>query len=151
MIRSALYGIPYSATGTIALGYFPVFALRSMIASSNNSGSMFHVSGSESTSTGVAPRYVTGCVEAQNVKLCTITSSPGFTPQFSNPRCTAAVPALSATTRFVGVLRSPLGGSGAMNSSRSFSNPFTFGPRGTTQFVSNASFTYFCSIPSSLM
>ena len=27
----------------------------------------------------------------------------------------------------------------------------TFGPRGTTQFVSKASFTYFCSIPSSLM
>ena len=37
------------------------------------------------------------------------------------------------------------------NSSRSFSKPFTFGPRGTTQFVSKASFTYFCSIPSSLM
>ena len=141
MIRSALYGIPYRATGTIALGYFPVFALRSTIAFSNNLGSMFQVSGSESTSTGVAPRYVTGCVEAQNVKLCTITSSPPFTPAANSPRCTAAVPADNATTRFPSPTKS----------SRSFSNPFTFGPKGTTQLVSKASFTYFCSIPSSLI
>ena len=36
-------------------------------------------------------------------------------------------------------------------SSRLCSNAFTFGPIGTTQLVSNASFTYFCSKPSSDM
>ena len=35
------------------------------------------------------------------------------------------------------------------NSSRLFSKAFTLGPIGTTQFVSNASLTYFCSQPSS--
>ena len=37
------------------------------------------------------------------------------------------------------------------NASKSPSNPLTFGPIGTTQLVSNASFTYFCSIPVSLI
>lgn len=36
MISSILYGIPYSATGTIAFGYLPIFSLRSMIAFSSN-------------------------------------------------------------------------------------------------------------------
>ena len=99
---------------------------------------MFQVSGSESIITGVAPKYVIGCVDAQKVKLCTSTSSPGFTPAASRPRCTAAVPEESAITRFPSPTKS----------SKSFSNPFTFGPSGTTQFVSNASLMYFCSIPS---
>ena len=49
-------GVIKDATGTIAFGYFPVTAFRSMIAFSNSSGSMFQVVGSESTNTGVAPR-----------------------------------------------------------------------------------------------
>ena len=162
IIRSIWYGMPYSATGTIALGFLPVLAILSLIASSSNSGSIFHVSRSESMNTGVAPRYVIGCEEAQNVKLCTSTSSPGPTPHANSARCTAAVPALSATTRFSfnsGVIMHcelcartcSLCLQRIMNCSRSFSNPFTFGPRGTTQFVSNASLIYFCSHPSSLM
>ena len=107
MIRSALYGMPYSATGTIAAGFLPVLAMRSLMASSSRSGSMFQVSGSESIITGVAPRYVIGCVEAQNVKLCTSTSSPGFTPAASRPRCTAAVPEDNATTRLLKPLSCP--------------------------------------------
>ncbi len=59
---------------------------------------MFHVSRSESTNTGVAPRYVMGWEEAQKVNDCTSTSSPGLTPQAISARCTAAVPADSATT-----------------------------------------------------
>ena len=37
--------------------------------------------------------------EAQKVKLCTMTLSPGPTPHAISPRCTAAVPAERATTR----------------------------------------------------
>ena len=37
-------------------GYFPVFSLRSMMAFSRSSGSMFQESASESMNTGVAPR-----------------------------------------------------------------------------------------------
>ena len=49
--------MPYSATGTIAFGYFPVFAFRSMIAASSSFGSIFHVSPSDPTNTGLAPRW----------------------------------------------------------------------------------------------
>ena len=74
--------------------------------------------------------------EAQKVKLCTITSSPCPTPQASRARCTAAVPALKATT----FLFCPT------KHSKSCSKAFTFGPSGTTQFVSKAS----CMKPISL-
>ena len=82
-----------------------------------------------------------GCEEAQKVKLCTMTSSPAFTPAAMSPRWTAAVPLERATTRLFW----------PTNSSRSFSNPFTLGQSGTTQLVSNASCTYFFSMPVSLM
>ena len=41
---------------TVAFGLRPVLAMRSAIAASSRSGSKFHVSRSESTNTGVAPR-----------------------------------------------------------------------------------------------
>ena len=39
----------------MALGFFPVFAILSSMASCKSCGDMFHVSGSLSTKTGVAP------------------------------------------------------------------------------------------------
>ena len=128
----------------MAFGLRPVLAIRSLMASSSRSGSMFHDSASESTNTGVAPQYVIGCDDAQKVNDCTRTSSPGPTPHAISARCTAAVPADSATTflsRGVASSRS------STNSSRSFSKPLTFGPRGTTQLASNASLIKSCSLP----
>ncbi len=100
-------------------------------------GEMFQVRGSLSTSTGVAPRYLMGLQLAQKVKLWQITSSPGPTPSEISAKCTAAVPADSATT----CLPSPT------NCSRSASKPLTFGPNGTTQLSANASSIYFISLP----
>ena len=131
----------------MALGFLPVFAMRSFIASSSSCGSMFHVSSSESTNTGVAPRYVTGWDDAQNVKLWTSTSSPGPTPHASSARCTAAVPAESATTFLSSTLLFAAPLQSFAKASKSTSKPLTLGPRGTTQFVSNASWIYFISFP----
>ena len=148
----------------MALGFFPVLAMRSLIAVSSRSGSIFHVSASESTNTGVAPRYVTGWLDAQNVNDCTSTSSPGPTPQAIRARCTAAVPADSATTflssgsassqRFPDTSEpsqwftlSSEPSQWFTNASRSFSKPLTFGPRGTTQLSANASFIKSISLP----
>ena len=119
-----------------------------MIAFSRSSGSIFHVVLSESIKTGFAPRYVIGLDEAQNVNDCTQTSSPAFTPQATRARCIAAVPALKHTTF---LSRSVPSEHLLAKSARFCSNALTFGPIGTTQLVSNASFTYFCSYPSSLM
>ena len=141
IMRVQLYGMPYSATGIMALGVLPVLAILSLMASSRRSGSIFHVSFSESMKTGVAPKYVIGWLEAQKVKLCTSTSSPRPTPQAIRARCIAAVPADRATTSCLP----------PWNSFRSASKAFTFGPNGTTQLVSNASCMYFCSRPCSLM
>ena len=82
----------------MAFGFLPVFSILSAIALSKSCGSMFQVSFSLSTNTGFAPKYLIGLLEAQNVKVCTITSSPAFTSQSIKARCTAAVPALNATT-----------------------------------------------------
>ncbi len=55
--------------------------VRGVIAASIFSASMLNVSGRMSTKTGVAPKRVMQLTEAKNVKLGTITSSPG--PMFS--------------------------------------------------------------------
>ncbi len=106
---------------------------------------MFHESGSESTKTGVAPRYVTGWLEAQNVKDCTSTSSPGPTPHASRARWTAAVPALRHATALSSVAAPS--SRRLTNAASSSSKAFTFGPIGTTQFESKASFMKSISRP----
>ncbi len=81
-------------------GLRPVTATRWLMAFSRRSGSMFHESGSESTNTGVPPRYVTRWLEAQNVNDCTSTVA-GPTPHTAEARWTAAVPALRHATCLV--------------------------------------------------
>ena len=69
-----------------------------------------------------------------------ITVSPSPTSNNFTARCSAAVPALSALQCAIPVY-----------ASISRSKPLTFGPSGAIQLVSNASFTYCCSYPSSLI
>ena len=80
------------------------------------------------------------------MKLWQITSSPSPTPKSINPKCNAAVPALNATTCFPSssTFNFPFS---IKKSRRAFSKAFTFGPNGTTQFVSNASCINSCSRP----
>ncbi len=52
----------------MAFGFFPL-AILSMIASSSAIGHKFHVSGSLSIKTGVAPKYKIGLAEAEKVIL----------------------------------------------------------------------------------
>lgn len=82
------------------------------------------------------------------MKLCTSTSSPAFTPQPIRARWTAAVPALRQTTVLSSCVPSLLA---LAKLARSCSKALTLGPMGTTQLVSKASCTYFCSMPDSLM
>src|SRR5690606_14833362 len=109
--------------------------ILSLIAASKAFGQRFQVSGSLSTKTGVAPRYIIGLAEAEKVMLWQITSSPASTPNKINPKCKAAVPALKAPTNT----------SCFKYCSKSCSKPLTLGPSGATQLVSKASCTYFCS------
>lgn len=80
------------------------------------------------------------------MKLWQITSSPSPTPKSINPKCNAAVPALKATTCFpsFSTFNFPFP---IKKSRKAFSKAFTFGPKGTTQFVSNASCINSCSRP----
>ena len=125
----------------MALGFRPVFCIRSLMACSKRAGSMFQVSASLSTKTGLAPRYLTGFADAEKVKLWQMTSSPGPTPSITRPRCMADVPDAKATTWMGWSALRPC------HPSKSFSNPSTFGPRGTTQLVSKACCTNSCSLP----
>lgn len=70
-----LAGIPYWCTIIIAFGLFP-YLILSAIKYSSISGSIFHVSGSESINIGTAPRYKIGFTVAEKVKDDAITSSP---------------------------------------------------------------------------
>ena len=65
--------------------------VRSVIAASAASRSIRPVTGSQSTSTGVAPACSTALADATKVIDGTITSSPGPTPSARIPRMSAAV------------------------------------------------------------
>ena len=77
---------------------FLFFEILSFIASSRKNGDIFQFTGSESTKTGLAPRYFIGFADAENVKDWQITSSPYPTPNCISAKCKAAVPELSAAT-----------------------------------------------------
>ena len=66
--------------------------VRAVMARLTASGSMFNVSGSLSTKTGLALRYPTTSAVAAKVMVGKMTSSPSLTPIASNARCSAAVP-----------------------------------------------------------
>ena len=71
---------------------------------------------------------------AEKVRDWQITISSLPTPAAFNAKCIAAVPEESAAACPVPTY-----------SANSSSKPLTFMPKGATQFVSNASFTYACS------
>ena len=70
--------------------------VRGVTAASIFAGSMHHVSGSTSTSTGRAPARITTLAVTTMVKSGMITSSPGPTPSTSSARCSPVVPLLHA-------------------------------------------------------
>ncbi len=78
---------------------------------------MFNVSGSQSTSTGFAPKYATTSADAANVIVGTTISSPAATPMASSARWSAAVAELTATA-----CRAPT------NRAKSHSNVRAFAP-----------------------
>lgn len=92
------HGIPYRCTGRTP-------TVRRVMALSTASVSRFHVSISQSTSTGVAPQYATALAVATYVKVGTITSSPGCTPSASSAMCSATVPFAVASACDVPVKR----------------------------------------------
>ena len=73
--------------------------VRGVTARSTAAGSMFSVSGSTSTMTGVAPAWWMTCAVAQNVIVVVMTSSPGPMPAAASAICMAAVPELTARAR----------------------------------------------------
>ena len=91
IISSILAGVPYKCTITTAFG-FGYFSKAFFSAS----GSIFHVSLSQSINTGVAFWYIIGFAVAENVSDEQNTISPSFTSRAFNAICIAAVPADSA-------------------------------------------------------
>src|ERR1700674_3346738 len=71
--------------------------VRSVIFDSSRLTSMQNVSGSLSTSTGIAPARQTARAQDMIVKEGKITSSPGPIPTAATPTSSAAVPLLTAT------------------------------------------------------
>jgi hypothetical protein len=71
--------------------------VRGVMARSTFSGSRFKVRASISTNTGVARACRTALAAAMKVNDGRITSSPSPIPSASSPRCSPAVPELSAT------------------------------------------------------
>src|ERR1019366_7457244 len=72
---------------------------RGVIFGSSVAAVTFHVTGSESAKTGVAPVYATAFAVAIIVKAGTTISSPAFRPSAARTRCSAAVPLEHETAR----------------------------------------------------
>jgi hypothetical protein len=83
-------GRPAKWTGRIAF-------VRSVMLALTWPASMFIVTGSTSTSTGVAPAWMIAFTVAQKVSAVVMTSSPGLSPAATMLRCSAAVQELTAT------------------------------------------------------
>src|SRR5687767_13813739 len=97
---------------------------------------MFHVSSSESTSTGAPRSYAIAFADAMNVSDGTSTSSPGSTPASRIATCSAAVPVAHATACFAPTY-----------AANSRSNRSTNGPTDDTKFVVTHSSRYLRSLP----
>src|SRR5271169_1770426 len=111
--------------------------VRGVILGSSVAAVTFHVRGSESAKTGVAPVYATALAVAIIVKAGTTTSSPAFRPSAARTRCSAAVPLEHETARAVPAARA--------NAS---SNLPTNGPADEIQFEVTHSVRYLSSFPS---
>ena len=81
---------PYIWTGMIA-------RVRSVILRATSATSRHHVSGSQSTSTGVQPARTTAVAHEMIVKLGRITSDPRGSDSASTASSSAAVPFETAT------------------------------------------------------
>ena len=92
MIPSMSRGRPPKCTGTMSF-------VRSVMAAARISGVTFSVSGSTSTSTGVAPRWIAQFGPAMKLRAGRMTSSPRSTPSTFMPRCSPAVHELRAAAR----------------------------------------------------
>src|SRR5258708_7956473 len=98
--------------------------------------SIFQVSGSESTKTGVAPVYATALTVAIIVNVGRITSSPGPRSIVAMAKCSAEVPLVQATAYLV-----------SHSSANALSKAVMKRPAEEIQLVSRHSFTYFFSLP----
>src|SRR5256712_445478 len=122
-------GWPYMCTTMIAF-------VRGVMAASIFAGSMHHVSGSTSTSTGLAPAMITTLAVTMMVKSGMITSSPAPTPIVSSAMWSPTVPLAQATPWVTLQYRAKLS-----------SNWRTYFPCEEIQRVSRQSMTYFFSLP----
>src|SRR5687767_14444804 len=111
--------------------------VRGVIRASTWDGSMFHVAGSESTRTGVAPALTIAAAQDTIVNVGTMTSSPGRMPQADTAASSAADP-LATATPYLHPTRA----------ANSFSKRSTKGPSDEIQPESMHSFRYFFSLPS---
>ena len=73
--------------------------VRGVIAAAISSGSILNVSGSMSTNTGLAKRWVTHVAVEANVKLGSMTSSPGCRSMVIMARSSAEVQEVTSSTR----------------------------------------------------
>ena len=115
LIFAALY---FSFAQRFGKRFFYVLMVFSVIAASTFSGSIFKLTGSISTNTGVAPHIMTVVTDEINVNGVTIISSPGPQPNACVHRKSPLVPLLTVTACFIPIYFS-----------KACSNSRTFGPK----------------------